>query len=73
MKDYFDPWALSRLHSFEGPISVRAIQATFAGRNTSVEPRPVGMEEAFANSDEKAAQGAAFIRRSPPRCTGAFC
>lgn len=64
MKDYFDLWALSRLYSFEGPILVRAIKATFARRNTSVEAHPVGLEESFANSAEKAAQWGAFIRRS---------
>ena len=32
MKDYFDLWALSRLYSFEGPILVNAIKATFARR-----------------------------------------
>jgi len=64
MKDYFDLWALSRLYSFEGAILVNAITATFARRKTSVESHPVGLEEAFANSEEKAAQWGAFIRRS---------
>src|SRR5437016_3724576 len=36
MKDYFDLWALSRLYSFEGPILVSAIKATFARDRKSV-------------------------------------
>jgi hypothetical protein len=64
MKDYFDLWALSRLYSFEGSVLTKAITATFSRRNTSIEPDPVGLEDAFAKSEEKAAQWAAFIRRS---------
>src|SRR5207237_10813671 len=43
MKDYFDLWALSRLYSFEGPILVSAIKATFERRNMIIESHPDGL------------------------------
>ena len=64
MKDYFDLWALSRIYSFEGSILVRAVNATFARRNASVESSPVGLEEEFALSQEKSEQWNAFTHRA---------
>ena len=71
MKDYFDLWALSRLYSFEGPILVSAIKATFARRNMTIESHPAGLKDEFA--EEKSVQWTAFIHRSrlataPTRC-----
>jgi len=54
MKDYFDLWALSRLYSFEGPILVSAIKATFARRNMMIESHPAGLRDEFA--EEKSVQ-----------------
>jgi hypothetical protein len=62
MKDYFDLWALSRLYSFEGPILVSAIKATFARRNMMIESYPAGLRDEFA--EEKSGQWTAFIHRS---------
>ena len=62
MKDYFDLWALSRLYSFEGPILVSAVKATFARRNMTIESDPAGLRDEFA--EEKSVQWTAFIRRS---------
>jgi hypothetical protein len=62
MKDYFDLWALSRLYSFEGPILVSAIKATFARRNMMIESHPAGLRDEFA--EEKSVQWTAFIHRS---------
>ncbi|MGA9508599.1 MAG: nucleotidyl transferase AbiEii/AbiGii toxin family protein [Candidatus Sulfotelmatobacter sp.] len=61
MKDYFDLWALSRLYSFEGPILVSAVKATFARRNMTIESDPAGLRDEFA--EEKSVQWTAFIRR----------
>ena len=36
MKDFFDLWALSRLYAFEGPILLKAIEATFDHRATAI-------------------------------------
>jgi len=62
LKDYFDLWALSRLYSFEGPILVSAIKATFARRNMTIESDPAGLSDEFA--EERSVQWTAFIRRS---------
>lgn len=62
MKDYFDLWALSRLYSFEGPILVSAIKATFERHNVMIESHPAGLRDEFA--EEKSVQWTAFIHRS---------
>jgi len=62
MKDYYDLWALSRLYQFDGALVIRAIKATFARRDTTIEPDPVGLGERFV--EEKAVQWTAFIRRT---------
>jgi len=62
MKDYYDLWALSCLYSFEGKVLVKAISATFARRDTTIEPHPAGLGDPFI--EEKAAQWKAFLHRS---------
>jgi hypothetical protein len=64
MKDFFDLWALSRLYDFDGPTLLRAIKATFNHRATTIEARPVGLEDEFANDRAKSMQWTAFLRRS---------
>jgi predicted nucleotidyltransferase component of viral defense system len=64
MKDFFDLWALSRLYSFDGPILLKAINATFDHRATVIEARPVGLEDEFGNDGAKSRQWTAFLRRS---------
>ena len=63
MKDFFDIWAIAGAFAFEGPVLKRAIQATFARRETPVPTElPVALTAAFAT--EKQAQWVAFLRRT---------
>jgi predicted nucleotidyltransferase component of viral defense system len=64
MKDFYDLWALSRLDAFEGSVLLKAIQATFARRETAIEARPFGLEQEFANDRGRSMQWTAFLRRS---------
>ena len=64
MKDFYDLWALSRLYAFEGSVLLKAIQATFARRETVIEATPFGLEEEFANDSGRSMQWTAFLRRS---------
>jgi Nucleotidyl transferase AbiEii toxin, Type IV TA system len=64
MKDFFDLWALSRMYSFDGPILLKAIKATFDHRGIVIEARPVGLEDEFASDRTKSTQWTAFLRRS---------
>jgi Nucleotidyl transferase AbiEii toxin, Type IV TA system len=63
MKDFFALWALSRLYDFDGPTLLRAIKATFNHRATTIEARPVGLEDEFANDRAESMQWTAFLRR----------
>jgi hypothetical protein len=64
MKDFYDLWALSRLYAFEGSVLLKAIQATFARRETVIEATPFGLDEEFANDSGRSMQWTAFLRRS---------
>jgi hypothetical protein len=54
LKDYFDIWLLSQERLFDGALLLRAIQATFSHRGTSI---PLGLPEAlsqeFAEQEQK--------------------
>ena len=39
--------ALSRLYSFDGPILVRAINATFVCRESAIQMNPAGLERSL--------------------------
>jgi hypothetical protein len=63
IKDFFDIWAIAGAFAFEGPVLARAVQATFARRETPVpaEP-PIALTAAFAAA--KQVQWVAFLRRT---------
>ncbi len=65
MKDFFDLRFLAATFDFAGPELARAIEATFARRNTPV-PRdvPTGLTDEFAADATKQTQWRAFLRRS---------
>lgn len=64
MKDFYDLLALSRLFEFEGRILASAIRATFERRGTAVPPAvPDGLDDKFAEDEEKRRQWGAFVRR----------
>lgn len=63
-KDYYDIAFLASHFTFEGPELVRALQATFQRRATTLPVGlPAGLTEAFAQDLIKQRQWAAFTRR----------
>ena len=64
MKDFHDIWFLAQLFEFDGPTLRKAIDATFARRQTNLPPLPEALTEAFANDPTKQVQWAAFLRRN---------
>ncbi len=63
MKDFFDVWRLSRLHSFNARILSEAIRATLENRKTDVVAFGELQQELLA-SNEKQAQWTAFLNNS---------
>ena len=65
MKDFYDLWMIAKRFSFEGPVLVRAIEATFDRRNTQVPASaPVALSNEFSASPDKHIQWKAFLKRS---------
>jgi len=64
MKDFHDVWFLAHRFEFDGPTLRKAIEATFARRQTNLPQSPEAFTEAFANDPTKQAQWAAFLRRN---------
>lgn len=64
MKDFHDVWFLMRRFQLDGPTLRRAIEATFARRQTSLPAWPDPLSDALANDATKQTQWAAFIRRN---------
>ncbi|WP_341486813.1 nucleotidyl transferase AbiEii/AbiGii toxin family protein [Pararhizobium sp. A13] len=63
MKDFFDLWAIAGAFAFEGEVLARAIQTTFASRETRLPTEtPLALTAGFA--DAKQVQWAAFLRRT---------
>lgn len=63
-KDFHDIWFLARRFEFDGPTLRKAIDATFACRQTNRPPLPEALSDAFANDPTKQVQWAAFLRRN---------
>ncbi len=65
MKDFSDIWMMSKIYSFDGVATSKAIRATFERRNTEI-PHflPVALTNAFANDSFKNTQWLAFLKRS---------
>lgn len=65
MKDFYDLFALSNRHAFDGSTLASAIKATFARRRTSLPAAiPIALTTAFAEDAEKQTQWTAFLRRT---------
>ena len=61
LKDCYDLWALSREHTFDGPLLQQAIQATFAARDLAfTQELPIILTPAFAADEQKQAQWSTF-------------
>lgn len=64
MKDFYDIWLLSRQFDFNHEILARAINNTFANRNTQILEEPVVFSDKFINDANKQTQWKAFIRKA---------
>ena len=62
MKDFYDPWFLSRRFSFEYASLRAAISATFNARDTAVESKPVALTQEFGVQAQE--RWSAFLRKS---------
>jgi predicted nucleotidyltransferase component of viral defense system len=64
MKDFFDIWSLAKDYEFEGSALARAIEATFARRETQLPGAvPLALSDEFAADQGKQMQWKAFIRK----------
>ncbi|MCE9668840.1 nucleotidyl transferase AbiEii/AbiGii toxin family protein [Myxococcus stipitatus] len=64
MKDFYDVWLLSRRFDFEGGVLARAVDATFARRETRVVEGPVAFTDAFFESPQPKVAWSAFRKKS---------
>lgn len=65
MKDFYDIWLMAAMFSFDGPLLIQAIAATFRRRGTIIPSvTPTALTEAFAQNDDKQRQWQAFLRRN---------
>lgn len=64
MKDFHDVWFLMRRFQLDGPTLRRAVEATFARRQTPLPVWPDPLSDAFAKDATKQTQWAGFIRRN---------
>ena len=64
MKDFHDIWFVARRFEFDGPTLRKAIDGTFARRQTNLPPLPEALTDAFADDPSKQVQWAAFLRRN---------
>jgi Nucleotidyl transferase AbiEii toxin, Type IV TA system len=53
MKDFHDIWFVARRFEFDGPTLRKAIDATFARRQTNLPPLPEALTAAFADDPSK--------------------
>jgi predicted nucleotidyltransferase component of viral defense system len=64
MKDFYDIWMLSRSFDFQGEMLARAVEKTFAKRNTPLPVNPAVFDPAFAKDRDKNVQWQGFIRKA---------
>lgn len=64
MKDFYDLWFLSQRFEFDAVLLRKAIEATFARRETPLKAPFEVFSEAYAHDATKQVQWAAFLRRN---------
>ena len=65
MKDFYDVWLLARRFEFDGPPLAQAITATFANRETAIDPAPIAFTQEFTGQASTRTQWAAFRQKLP--------
>jgi hypothetical protein len=70
MKDFFDLWVLLHDTSTDDADLQRAVEATFARRQTAMPSRqPMGLSDAFAEDAAKQTQWRAFLKKNRLQAT----
>jgi Nucleotidyl transferase AbiEii toxin, Type IV TA system len=64
MKDFHDIWMLSRSFDFQGAILARAVEKTFANRDTPIPIAPAVFDPSFVEDKDKNVQWRGFITKS---------
>jgi len=64
MKDFHDIWMLSRTFDFQGAMLARAVERTFANRDTPVPADPAVFDHSFPNDKDKNIRWQGFIKKS---------
>ncbi|MCY1017734.1 nucleotidyl transferase AbiEii/AbiGii toxin family protein [Pyxidicoccus sp. MSG2] len=64
MKDFYDIWLLSRRFDFDGAVLTRAVAATFARRETRLEPAPLAFTKDFVGGAHARVGWSAFRKKS---------
>jgi hypothetical protein len=67
MKDFYDVWLLASQFAFDGELLAKAIAATFANRETSIDVAPIAFTHDFSEQASTLAQWTAFRNSSRTR------
>lgn len=65
MKDFYDVWLLASQFAFDGALLAKAIAATFANRQTDIDPVPIAFTPDFTEQTSTLAQWTAFRNKLP--------
>jgi hypothetical protein len=65
MKDFYDVWLLASQFAFDGAVLAKAIAATFANRETTIDVAPIAFTSDFTEQASTLAQWAAFRSKLP--------
>jgi hypothetical protein len=63
MKDFYDIWLLASQFPFDGKLLAKAVSATFANRETSIDVSPIAFTPDFTEQPSTLAQWSAFRSR----------
>jgi hypothetical protein len=65
MKDFYDVWLLARQFTFDGAVLAKAIAATFANRETTIDVAPIAFTSEFTEQTSTLVQWTAFRKNLP--------
>lgn len=65
MKDFYDVWLLASQFAFDGALLAKAIAATFANRETSIDVAPIAFTADFTEQASTLSQWTAFRNKLP--------
>lgn len=63
LKDFYDPWLLSRHFRFDGEALLRAARSVFRERETAISGSPIGLTAPFGSDPVRQAQWVSFVRK----------